>query len=127
MAPQVGLVQDSPTQFQQVPYFSGVEVSELVAGEDFTLALVRRKEEETITPVAEEEEARPHCPLGLPLGEEDKGEGVNLSLGEEDKGQADKLSLEEEDKGEGVNLPLGEENKRPADNVPLRGEGMRRG
>merc|ERR1719186_2262738 len=101
MAPQVGLVQDSVTQFQQVPYFSGVEVSELVAGEDFTLALVRRKEEETITPVAEEEEARPHCPLGLPLGEEDKGQGDNLPLGEEDKAQAD--------------------------NLPLRGEEMRRG
>lgn len=87
----------------QVPYFSGVEVSELVAGEDFTLALVRRKEEETITPVAEEEEARPHCPLGLPLGEEDKGQAANLSLGEEDMRQGD-------------NVPLGGEEMRRGDN-----------
>ena len=39
-APQVGLVQDSAETFQQVPFFFGVEVEQLVAGDDFCLALV---------------------------------------------------------------------------------------
>ena len=108
--PLLGNTSPSP-EFVRVSLLEGLEVVQLVVGEDFSVVLARKRDLGVVTPEDRKIEPEELCPLGLQLGvpaAEDtdnlKSESCDKLKTGHDGGLEARLEVESENDGEAVNF-----------------------